>query len=269
MAVSWLIETTARIRAAIRMLVTNPQVRQAWDYIKEPLLIVAAVYMGATALAQPFYVPSGSMQPTLGIGDLLLATKFSYGYSRYSLPFWAPPVDGRLFGRSPQRGDVAVFREPSDPKVDFIKRIVGLPGDQIQVKEGILYINGQAVQRQKIDDYVDDNGERLNQYIETLPNGVQHHILERSDDGPLDNTGIYVVPPDHYFAMGDNRDNSQDSRVLGSNGEPPPVGYVPAENLIGRAEFIFFSMSGGAEFWQIWKWPSEIRWDRLFHSAQR
>ena len=234
------------------------------------VVVAVAIAIGIRTFAyEPFNIPSGSMKPTLLIGDYLFVSKWSYGYSRYSLPFWAPPVNGRLFGSSPQRGDVAVFKLPTDPKIDYIKRIIGLPGDQIQVKEGILYINGQAVQRQKIDDYVDDSGERLTQYIETLPNGVQHRILERSDDGPLDNTDVYVVPPDHYFAMGDNRDNSQDSRVLGSNGEPPPVGYVPAENLIGRAEFIFFSMNGGAEFWQLWKWPADIRWDRLFHSAQR
>src|SRR5262249_28891757 len=207
------------------------------------------------------------MKPTLLIGDYLFVSKWSYGYSRYSLPLGLPLFSGRIFGASPQRGDVAVFKRPTDPQVDYIKRIIGLPGDRIQVKEGILYINGQAVQRQKIEDYVEQRGlgieTRWTQYIETLPNGVQHRIIERSDDEVLDNTDVYVVPPDHYFAMGDNRDNSQDSRVLDA------VGYIPAENLVGRAEFIFFSTNGEAEIWQFWKWPEAIRWDRIFHSAQQ
>jgi len=238
--------------------------------VVKTVVVAVLIAIGIRTFAyEPFNIPSGSMKPTLLIGDYLFVAKWSYGYSRYSLPLGLDLFGGRIFASSPQRGDVAVFKLPTDPKVDYIKRIIGLPGDQIQVKEGILYINGQAVQRQKIADYVDDSGERLTQYVETLPNGVQHHILERSDDGPLDNTEIYVVPPGHYFGMGDNRDNSQDSRVLGSNGGPAPVGYIPAENLVGRAEFIFFSMSGDSEFWQLWKWPVAIRWDRLFHSAQR
>jgi signal peptidase I len=212
---------------------------------------------------EPFNIPSGSMKPTLLIGDYLFVSKWSYGYSRYSLPFGLPLFSGRIFGGGPERGDVAVFKLPTDPKIDYIKRIIGLPGDQIQMRGGILYINGKAVQRQPIEDYVDENGERLKQYIETLPNGVQHRILERSDDGPLDDTDVYNVPPGHYFAMGDNRDNSQDSRVLGA------VGYVPAENLVGKAEFLFFSISGGADFWELWKWPEAIRWGRLFHTAQK
>jgi signal peptidase I len=228
------------------------------------VVIAVLIAIAIRSLAyEPFNIPSGSMKPTLLIGDYLFVSKWSYGYSRYSLPFGLPLFSGRILDGGPQRGDVAVFKLPTDPKIDYIKRIVGLPGDQIQMRGGILYINGQAVQRQQIEDYVDENGERLKQYIETLPNGVQHRILERSDDGPLDDTDVYKVPPGHYFAMGDNRDNSQDSRVLGA------VGYVPAENLVGRAEFLFFSISGGAEFWEIWKWPEAIRWGRLFHTAQR
>ena len=234
------------------------------------MAVAAAIALLIRSFAfEPFNIPSGSLLPTLQIGDYLFVEKYAYGYSKYSFPFDLINFDGRIFGAQPKRGDIAVFRQPKKTGIDYIKRIIGLPGDQIQVKEGILYINGQAVQRQKVDDYVDDSGERLTQYIETLPNGVQHHILERSDDAPLDNTGVYVVPPEHYFGMGDNRDNSQDSRVLGSGGGPAPVGYIPAGNLVGRAEFIFFSMNGGAEFWQLWKWPAEIRWDRLLHSAQR
>ena len=236
--------------------------------VARTVIVAVLIAIGIrTLVIEPFNIPSGSMIPTLLIGDYLFVAKWSYGYSRFSLPFGLPLFSGRIFAASPERGDVAVFREPSDPKVDYIKRLVGLPGDRIQVKEGILYINGQAVQRQKIEDYVEHRAlgvdVRLTQYVETLPNGVAHRIIERGDNEPLDNTDVYVVPPDHYFAMGDNRDNSQDSRVLGA------VGYIPAENLVGRAEFIFFSTNGNAEIWEFWNWPASIRWGRLFHSAQQ
>jgi signal peptidase I len=144
--------------------------------------------------------------------------------------------------------------------------VIGLPGDRIQMKNGILFINGQPIPRRRIEDYLYQEGNGavipLAQYIETLPNGVQHRIIEMSDNGPLDNTQEYVVPPGDYFMMGDNRDNSQDSRVLSA------VGYVPAENLIGKAQFIFFSTNGSARLWEIWKWPFAIRYGRLFHGVQ-
>ena len=211
---------------------------------------------------EPFNIPSGSMLPTLLIGDYLFVSKFSYGYSRHSMPLGLPLISGRIFESRPARGDVAVFKLPTDTSTDYIKRIIGLPGDKIQVIGGILHINGTAVARKRIGEYVhrDDYGNAYTfvHYIETLPGGRGHSIIERSDDGPLDNTPVYEVPTGHYFAMGDNRDNSQDSRVLNA------VGFIPAENLVGRAEVLFFSTDGSARLWEIWKWPFATRFSRLF-----
>ncbi len=209
-------------------------------------------------LYEPFRIPSGSMIPSLLVGDYLFVSKYSYGYSRYSFPFSPNLFSGRILEGTPKRGDVVVFRQPPHPETDFIKRIVGLPGDHIQMKAGILYINDVAVIREKIADYVDEQGHSYIQYIETLPNGVKHRIIEmQGDDGGLDNTDVFIVPPDHYFAMGDNRDDSSDSRT-------DVVGYVPAENLVGRAEIIFFSTDGSARWWEIWKWPFAVRFARFF-----
>lgn len=210
-------------------------------------------------LFEPFHIPSGSMIPTLLVGDFLFVSKYSYGYSRFSFPF-SPDVlgGGRVFGGDPKRGDVVVFRKPSDVSIDFIKRVVGLPGDRIQMKAGILYINGQPVARKRIDDYVDEHGNRITRYIETLPNGVSHVILEsQGDTGDYDNTDEVTIESGHYFMMGDNRDDSADSRTS-------EVGQVPAENLIGHAQIIFFSLDSSASWWEIWKWPFAIRFGRLF-----
>ena len=236
------------------------------DTIKTIVYAVLIALVVRTIAYEPFNIPSGSMVPTLLVGDYLFVSKFSYGYSRYSLPFGLPLLSGRIFFHSPERGDVVVFKLPTDNSTDYIKRVVGLPGDHIQMKNGILHLNGQPVPRRRIEDYLYQEGNGavipLAQYIETLPNGVQHRIIEMSDNGPLDNTQEYVVPPGDYFMMGDNRDNSQDSRVLSA------VGYVPAENLIGKAQFIFFSTDGTARLWEIWKWPFAIRYGRLFHGVQ-
>ncbi len=232
------------------------------DFIKT-LLYAGLIAIGVRSVAyEPFNIPSGSMIPTLLIGDYLFVSKASYGYSRYSLPFSLGVISDRIFFEEPERGDVAVFKLPTNPSIDYIKRIVGLPGDKIQVKGGVLHINGEAVKRERIEDFVNldnwGNKQRFAQYIETLPNGVEHRIIEATDDGPLDNTGVYNIPEGHYFAMGDNRDNSQDSRVLSA------VGFIPAENLVGRAEILFFSTDGTARIWQIWNWPFATRFDRLF-----
>jgi signal peptidase I len=237
--------------------------------VKESILTI--VYAGIIALGirsfayEPFSIPSGSMIPTLLVGDYLFVSKFSYGYSRFSLPLSLPLFSGRILFSEPERGDVVVFRLPTDPNKDYIKRLVGLPGDTIQVKNGILYVNGVAVKRERIDDYIIDNGfgsmRRIIRYRETLPNGSQHFINEeQGDEGVSDDTTIYKVPEGHYFAMGDNRDNSSDSRFL------KRVGYIPRENLIGRAEIKFFSVDGAG--WKFWKWPSKARFSRFFDSIE-
>jgi signal peptidase I len=234
------------------------------DTVKTVVYAVLIALVVRTFAYEPFNIPSGSMIPTLLVGDYLFVSKFSYGYSRYSLPFGLPLFSGRIFFHSPQRGDVAVFRLPSDPSIDYIKRIVGLPGDSIQVIHSILYINGKPAPRQRVADYLYRDGDGslapVPQYVETLPDGVKHRIIQiLGDNGPLDNTQVYHVPPGDYFGMGDNRDNSEDSRVLSQ------VGYIPVANLVGRADIIFFSTNGKARLWQFWKWPLAIRYDRLFH----
>ena len=212
-------------------------------------------------LFQPFFIPSSSMESTLLIGDYLFVAKYSYGYSKHSLPFSPPLFSGRIFDDEPERGDIVVFKQPIDNHTDFIKRVIGLPGDTVQMKDGVLYLNDKAVPRVRVDDFIyrdpTGNVRRIPQYRETLPSGVSYITLDMIRDSVWDNTGVYIVPQGHYFMMGDNRDNSSDSRV------PDAVGYVPFENLIGKAEVIFFSANGTASFWEVWKWPWAVRWDRI------
>jgi signal peptidase I len=224
-----------------------------------PALLIALVIR--TLLFEAFNIPSGSMKSTLLVGDYLFVSKYSYGFSHYALPFSPPWFSGRIFGAMPERGDVVVFRLPKDDSIDYVKRVIGLPGDHIKVVDGLLFINGKSVKRQRVDDFIDDEGgvpERVRRWRETLPNGVSYRTLDLQDNGPLENTDEYVVPPGHYFMMGDNRDNSADSRVLSA------VGYVPFENLIGKAQIIFFSIGDGQPAWQVWNWPRSVRWSRLF-----
>jgi signal peptidase I len=237
--------------------------RKAGGWVENIKTIVYAglIAVGIRTLAyEPFNIPSGSMIPTLLVGDYLFVSKYSYGYSHFSLPFSPDLFAGRIFGRLPKRGDVAVFKYPRDNTTDYIKRIVGLPGDRIQVTQGQLYINGVLVPRESAGEFITDDGGIhmvLRRYLETLPDGVKHYILKATDEGEMNNTPEYLVPPDHVFAMGDNRDNSADSRFV--NG----VGFVPVENLVGRAEILFFSVDAEYPIWEIWEWPFEIRWDRL------
>lgn len=222
-----------------------------WEAIRTALWAAAIALVVRTVAYEPFNIPSGSMKPTLLIGDYLFVSKYSFGYSKHSLPFSLPLIPGRIFSSNPERGDVVVFKLPSDNKTDYIKRIIGLPGDEIQVLGGILHINGEPVERRR----VDNPGRREMRFIETLPNGREHYIYEVSDQAPNDNTKVYKVPEGHFFGMGDNRDNSRDSRYR-------EVGFIPMENLVGRAEFLFFSIDGSV--WDIWKWPATIRFSRIF-----
>jgi signal peptidase I len=223
---------------------------------------------------QPFNIPSGSMKPTLLVGDYIFVSKLSYGYSRYSFPFGLIPFSGRVFASEPTRGDVIVFKLPRDNSTDYIKRLIGMPGDEIQMKAGVLHINGQAVPKTYVDDVVmPECGERASscretryrRSTETLPNGVSHSTFAMSNGGSMNNTDVYKVPPDNYFMMGDNRDNSTDSRVpMDRNG----VGFVPKDNLVGRANMIFFSNTGdenaSLSLFKPWTWPTGIRFRRFF-----
>lgn len=218
-----------------------------------------------TFLYEPFNIPSGSMLPTLKVGDYLFVSKTSYGYSKYSFPFGIASFDGRFMDGTdelrPKRGDVAVFKLPTDTSIDYIKRIIGLPGDRIQVINGRLYINGEMVEREVVGLHQETGPYRdymVTEYLETLPGGIVHRIYEISDNENLDNTKEYVVPEGHYFMMGDNRDNSQDSRVQSL------VGYVPYENFIGRADMLFFSIDQKAKLFLPWTWFKSVRFSRIF-----
>ena len=240
-----------------------------WENIKTIVyaLLVAAVVR--TFLFEPFNIPSGSMIPTLLVGDYVFTEKWAYGYSHFSMPFSPDLFGGRILFRMPHRGDVAVFRETNDTSIDYIKRIVGLPGDHVQMHGGQLFLNGVQVPRIDEGDYtaVDEHGTQTQarRYDEELParsggGNVTHAILKESSDGPANDTEDFVVPPGDFFAMGDNRDDSADSRFP----QPIGIGFVPMENLVGRAVLIFFSVDGRAPIWAVWDWPFEIRWTRLF-----
>jgi len=233
-----------------------------WETVKTVISAIVIALIIRTFAYEPFNIPSGSMLPTLLIGDYLFVSKYSYGYSRHSFPLSFIPLSGRFFEDNPERGDVAVFKLPRDNKTDYIKRIIGLPGDKIQMQNGRLYINNNIVEREPIEDFVYKNKYGIDivvrQFVETLPGGRKYFILEEGDNRRFDNTRVYTVPEDHYFMMGDNRDNSEDSRSR--------VSYVPSENLVGRAEILFFSNNGEASFIEVWNWHNAIRFNRIFDS---
>ncbi|MEH6756716.1 MAG: signal peptidase I [Parasphingorhabdus sp.] len=232
-------------------------------------------------IVSPFNIPSESMQPRLMVGDYLLVAKWPYGYSKYSMPFSIPVIPKRIFANTPEPGDVAVFKAPPGARDDYIKRVIGLPGDIIQVTNGILSINGVVVKHEKIGDYIhavspnspcyadyfettNENGDRIcryPQYRETLPNGRTYKILDINEASEGDNTQSFVVPDGHMFLMGDNRDRSADSRFPAKEGEA--IGMVPQENLVGRALVSVFSTDGSAEWIKPWTWFTAARWDRI------
>ena len=240
---------------------TIPEENEMGEFFKTAIIAILMASAIRTFLYEPFNIPSGSMLPTLEVGDYLFVSKPAYGYSRYSFPFGLASFKGRHFEEKPKRGDVVVFKLPSNTSVDFIKRLVGLPGDVIQVRRGRLYINRKLVEREPVGLHNSKGpyGQHtaMMEYIETLPGGIMHRIYEESDNGELDNTEEFTVPEGHYFMMGDNRDNSQDSRVTSL------VGFVPFDNLVGRADILFFSIDESASLFQPWKWPMDIRYSRI------
>lgn len=245
---------------------SGEQESETSEFLKTAVLAVLLALFIRTFFFEPFNIPSGSMLPTLQIGDYLFVSKTSYGYSKYSFPFGMADFDGRMMEAPPQRGDVVVFKLPSDQRTDYIKRLVGMPGDTIQVRRGRLYINGEMVDREPVGltrvGAQEGGKESVMEYIETLPGGVMHKIYEESDSGNLDNTPLYEVPPKHYFMMGDNRDNSADSRVMDL------VGFVPEENPIGPARILFFSIDQSAVVYKPWTWFQAIRYGRILKKIE-
>lgn len=279
-----------------RQQAEEPQ--ESWFDLVRQVGLLVLVFLGfRTLLFEAFNIPSASMIPTLQIGDMVFVSKFSYGYSHYSLPLSPDLFSGRVMGRLPHRGDVAVFRYTQNDSVDYIKRIVGLPGDHIKMVEGRLYINGEELPRTAPAHYEvhDESGRLLSGtlYQEVIPPrpgktllegpGKTHDILKLTDEGQANNTPEYVVPQGCFFAMGDDRDDSSDSRFQGGREtgqcaapsgsdylqlSDRDLGFVPLENLIGRAEFILFSVDMHHPAWAFWYWPAEIRWSRIFHGVK-
>ena len=270
---SWWFVATVRLRKAWRRY-GRERAQFVWDWAKEPLLIFGTIYLCAAAVAQPFYVPSGSMQPTLGIGDLLIATKFSYGLNRYSLPFsFGPTPTQRLFAATPAPGDVVVFRKPGNETQTLVKRVVATEGDRVQMRAGRLWINGTELPLSADGTGTAENGPTENapgaylvvrRYIETLPNGRRHVIYKKDWGAYYDETPEYIVPRGHLFVMGDNRDDSADSRV------PPEengVGFLPVANVMGRARVVIVSVDF-VNAKGVWQWPLRVRTERTLSTVR-
>jgi signal peptidase I len=258
------------------------------DLVKTVLFALVVAVIPRVVLCQPYTIPSASMEPTLLVGDYIIVSKFPYGWSRHSIPFSPPLARGRLFGRQPQRGDIVVFKEPSNGRTDIIKRLVGLPGDTMQVAAGVLRINGQPIKRLALPSALDtealDRPIQVAQFKETLPNGRTYVTDSYGPAAPAANTGVYTVPAGCYFMMGDNRDDSLDSRfdpgVIAKGQSRCPwnpaldrfmpaqaeagMGFVPFDDLVGRAEIVLVSWKPGASLLKPWTW-GDIRWNRSFH----
>lgn len=235
-----------------------------WGNFKSLMIALILALIIRSFLYEPFHIPSGSMKPNLKEGDFIFVSKYDFGYSRYSFPFGLPIFRGRIFFNKNKltRGDVLVFRLPSNPNINYIKRLIGLPGDEIQMVNGVLYINGEEVKKAYIEDvleYENDDKSSVREYRELLDNGKEILVLDKFDNGAGDNTPIYTVPEGYYFFMGDNRDNSLDSRF-------PQTGFIPEENLIGKARIIFFSASENPL--KFWKWGKIIRGKRIFKTIE-
>lgn len=245
--------------------IEEPKEESLGETVKTVIYAIVIAVLIRTFWFEPFKIPSGSMYPTLEVGDFLFVSKYTYGYSKHSFPFSFPEFSGRIWQDLPERGDVVVFKFPKDNKTDYIKRIIGLPGDKVQVKNGRLYINGKMMERKDAKTYVIDEyilfPKKFTEYTEVLPEGRTHQILEHSDEEfQIDNTPEFTIPAEHYFMMGDNRDNSNDSRQS--------VGMVPFENIEGKARFLFYSHDDTIRWYNPISWISSIRWQRLFNTIK-
>jgi signal peptidase I len=262
-------------------------VKEFIEIVKTVAYALAIALVLRVLLFQPFTIPSASMEPNLYQGDYIIVSKYSYGWSKHSIPFSPPLFDGRILGKTPTRGDIIVFKLPRDPNVDYIKRLIGLPGDKVQVRGGVVYINGKALPRKELPSALVDTGYgtiRAGRFEETNPEGRKYATQDYGPDSDADNTGVYVVPQGCYFFMGDNRDNSLDSRFdpgvsafkTGPGtckwdyandqyiGMQEGVGFVPAENLVGRAQLILLSWNADAHLFKPWTWFTEARPSRFF-----
>ncbi|OYY72081.1 S26 family signal peptidase [Sphingomonas sp. 28-63-12] len=265
-------ETASRSKIPVTL---GAETRETISFLIK-LVIIVSIFR--SFIFSPFNIPSESMLPRLLVGDYLFVSKWNYGYSRYSLPFSLPLIPGHILARLPERGDIAVFKAPPGNDEDYIKRVIGLPGDTIQMRQGQLILNGKKVPKQRIADFIvpitpnytcsvdfqdSDKGKpicRYAQYRETLPSGRSYNVLDRGETA-ADNTGLFTVPADHVFMMGDNRDDSADSRFPATEGQG--IGYVPTRNLEGKAVLMFFSTDGTASWFLPWTWFSAARWGRI------